>query len=98
MSACVHAFCTRDHSVEPESDLHEGRLFEVDGVNGHPNFDPPAIVSQLSYRDGDREPLLYLGAQYVELTTGGLTGLIAQLAAHLDTMRAVQPTALAVTR
>lgn len=89
-ATCVHNFCETDHCEPDCVDVHESprvRIATADG--GH-------VLTQVSYRDGDRMPVLYLSAADRELTPGGLDELIAVLQEQRLIMRAVQPTPVRV--
>lgn len=91
MSAtCTHTFCAReDHDQDP--DVHEGVPALIRSVQ------PGSQLGvQLSYRDGDRGPVLFVAD--VELDPHGVAELVDVLQRRLAQMCAVQPTGQAVAR
>jgi hypothetical protein len=82
---CIHNWCERlGHDME--ADVHESTSVGVPGLCN------TSVSTQVSYRDGDREPLIYVSAGDAELTTDGLEQLINNLREQLLIMRAVQRT------
>lgn len=92
MSAtCIHTFCVReDHDQDP--DVHEGAPALIRSI-AQPGSQ---LGVQLSYRDGDRGPVLFVAD--VELDLHAVTELIDVLRRRLAQMCAVQPTGQAVAR
>jgi hypothetical protein len=88
--ACTHTWCNLDHAGQPQFEhTHETRLVATLS-QAKARGARTAVHSQVSYVDGERGPLLFLSAVDVDLTQEQAEELIAQLRAHVRTMRAVQ--------
>lgn len=82
--ACQHDWCERDgHAAHPYA--HESSAVSVPGLSGN------ATRTLVSYEDGDRQPLLFVGGGDVELTADRVDELIAVLREQAQIMRSVQP-------
>lgn len=95
MRDCLHGWCIADHADNP--DVHEGTPARIAGVE-HPAFPAPQVRTQVSYRDGDRLPVLYLTAREVDLTPSAVADLVDVLQGQLRQMRQVEATPQAVAR
>lgn len=82
-ATCAHNWCERlGHGNEPH--VHESTSVSVRGLNN------TSASAQVSYNDGDREPVIYVSAGDAELTADRLDELIAALQEYRLIMRAVQ--------
>lgn len=87
-ATCTHNWCERQMTSHGyEAYVHESKGASVAGLSNS------TVTTQVSYEDGDREPLLYVGGNDVELKADGVAELVAILQEQLLIMRSVQPTA-----
>jgi hypothetical protein len=87
---CQHNWCDGCCTGSIPNDTHESLAVSVAGVDGI------TVSAMVSYVDGDREPLIFIGGGETDLNLAGLDNLIAVLQEKREIMRAVQPTPVRV--